>query len=116
MEPCVFIHYADSNIHTDTILEALQKPLFRAYWHNQPFNENHLRPCPLLENPQCLRKIIAETGAKSTNLEAPEDVETLCSRCDKFAKEWQPVADELWASRSHPNPKTQYYRDMKTDK
>ncbi|MBR4765748.1 MAG: radical SAM protein [Clostridia bacterium] len=116
MEPCVFIHYADSNIHTDTILEALQKPLFQAYWHNQPFNENHLRPCPLLENPQCLRKIIAETGAKSTNLEAPEDVETLCSRCDRFAKAWQPVADELWASRTHPNPKTQYYRDMKTDK
>lgn len=115
MEPCVFIHYADSNIHTDTILEALRKPLFQAYWHNQPFNDNHLRPCPLLENPQCLRKIIAETGAKSTNLEAPEDVETLCSRCDKFAKEWQPVADELWASRKHPNPKTQYYRDMKKD-
>lgn len=115
MEPCVFIHYADSNIHTDTILEALRKPLFQAYWHNQPFNDNHLRPCPLLENPQCLRKIIAETGAKSTNLEAPEDVETLCSRCDKFAKEWQPVADELWASRKHPNPKTQYFRDMKKD-
>lgn len=117
IEPCVFIHYSDSNIRTDTLLEALKKPLFQAYFHNQPFNDNHLRPCPLLENPQCLRKMIQETGAKSTDLEAPEDVETLCSRCDRFAAAWEPVADELWKSRTHPNPKTQFYRDMKiTDK
>lgn len=113
IEPCVFIHYSDSNIRTHTLIEALKNPLFQAYWHNQPFNDNHLRPCPLLENPQCLRKIIKETGAASTDLEAPEDVDTLCSRCEKFAAQWQPVADELWESRKHPAPKTQYYRDMK---
>lgn len=113
IEPCVFIHYSDSNIRTHTLIEALKNPLFQAYWHNQPFNDNHLRPCPLLENPQCLRRIIKETGARSTDLEAPEDVETLCSRCDRFAAAWQPVADELWKSNAHPNPKTQFYRDMK---
>ncbi len=113
MEPCVFVHYSDSNIRTHTILEALRNPLFQAFWHNQPFNDNHLRPCPLLENPECLRRIIGETGAKSTDQLAPEDVETLCSRCDRFSKEWAHVAEELWKSRSHPNPKTQYYRDMK---
>lgn len=111
MEPCVFIHYSDSNIRTDTLAEALQKPLFQAYYKNQPFNDNHLRPCPMLENPDCLRKIVKDTGAKSTDLISPESVETLCSRCDKFAKEWAPVADELWKNNPHPNPKTQYYRD-----
>ena len=74
-------------------------------------NNNHLRPCPMLENPQCLRKMVKETGAKSTDLLAPEDVDTLCSRCDKFAAEWAPVAQELWNSTKHPHPKTQYYRD-----
>ncbi len=117
IEPCVFIHYSDSNIRTHTLVEALKNPLFQAFWHNQPFNDNHLRPCPMLENPSCLRRIISETGAKSTDLEAPEDVETLCSRCDKFAAEWKPVAEELWKNNAHPNPKTQFYRDMKiTDK
>ena len=111
MEPCVFIHYSDSNIRTHTILEGLKNPLFQAFWHNQPFNDNHLRPCPMLENPQCLRKIIAETGARSTDLIEPESAETLCSKCDKFANAWAPVAEELWNSRKHPNPKTQYYRD-----
>ena len=65
----------------------------------------------MLENPQCLRKMIKDTGAKSTDLLAPEDVETLCARCDKFAAQWAPVAQELWESREHPHPKTQYYRD-----
>lgn len=111
IEPCVFIHYSDSNIREQTLIEALKRPLFQAYWHGQPFNNNHLRPCPMLENPQCLRKIVKETGAKSTDLLAPEDVDTLCSRCDKFAAEWAPVAQELWDSTKHPHPKTQYYRD-----
>ncbi len=111
MEPCVFIHYSDSNIRTHTILEGLKNPLFQAFWHNQPFNDNHLRPCPMLENPQCLRKMIAETGANSTDLIEPESAETLCSKCDKYAGNWAPVAQQLWDSRKHPNPKTQYYRD-----
>lgn len=111
MEPCVFIHYSDSNIRSDTILEALQKPLFQAYYKNQPFNDNHLRPCPMLENPDALRKIIKETNAPSTDLIAPESADELCSKCDKFAKEWEPEAQKLWESRKHPNPKTQYYRD-----
>ena len=111
MEPCVFIHYSDSNIRTHTILEALKNPLFQAYYKNQPFNDNHLRPCPMLENPDCLRKIIKSTGAKSTDLIAPEDVDTLCSRCDKFAAAWKDEADKLWNSTTHRETKTFYYRD-----
>ena len=116
IEPCVFIHYSDSNIREHTLIEALKRPLFQAYWHGQPFNNNHLRPCPMLENPQCLRKMIKDTGAKSTDLLAPEDVETLCARCDKFAAQWAPVAQELWESREHPHHKTQYYRDTPAGK
>ena len=47
-EPCVFIHYSDSNIRDHSLLEILKRPLFMAYHDNQPFNENHLRPCPML--------------------------------------------------------------------
>lgn len=111
IEPCVFIHYSDSNIRTHTLIEALQNPLFQEFYHAQPFNDNHLRPCPMLENPEILRGIIARTGAKSTNLLDEEDVETLCSRCDKFAAQWAVEGQQLWESRPHPNPKTQYYRD-----
>ena len=96
-EPCVFIHYSGANIRTHSLLEILHQPLFMAYRDNQPFNENHLRPCPMLENPEILQKMVKETGAKSTDLQSPESVEHLCGKCEQYAKNWQPRADELWA-------------------
>jgi len=111
IEPCVFIHYSDSNIRTHTVLEALQRPLFMAYYKGQPFNDNHLRPCPMLENPDQLRRLIKETGATSTDLLYKEDVEDLCAKCDGFAAEWAPIAEEIWGSTKHPEIYTQYYRD-----
>jgi len=97
VEPCVFIHYSDTNIHEKTLLEALQDPLFKAYHAGQPFNDNHLRPCPMLENPELLRDIVKESGAHSTDLEAEESVDHLCDKCEEYAKNWQPTADDLWA-------------------
>lgn len=58
----MFIHYSDFNIREKTLLEVLQSPLFMAYHDGQPFNENHLRPCPMLENPELLREMIAKVG------------------------------------------------------
>ena len=58
----MFIHYSDSNIREKTLPEVLQSPLFMAYHDGQPFNENHLRPCPMLENPKLLREMIAKVG------------------------------------------------------
>lgn len=95
-EPCVFIHYSNMNIHEHTVLEILQSPLFKAYHEGQPFNENPLRPCPMLENPDALREMVKRTRAHSTDLEAPEDVDHLCSKCDKYAKNWKPEADKIW--------------------
>lgn len=95
-EPCVFIHYSDSNIHDKSILEILKSPLFMAYREGQPFNNNHLMPCPMLENPQCLEAIIKKTGAVSTDLESPEAVEHLCGKCKAYSENWLPVAEEIW--------------------
>ena len=100
-EPCVFIHYSNANIHDSDILDILQSPLFMAYRKGQPFNHNHLRPCPMLENPQLLRKMVHETGAKSTDLESPEDVDHLCDKCTAYADRWKDEADRIWASQEH---------------
>lgn len=114
-EPCVFIHYSDSNIHDKSILEMLKSPLFKAYHEGQPFNRNHLRPCPMLENPDLLRQIVKETGAHGTNAESDETVEHLCSKCDNYAKEWAPVADEIWNSQPHKRPSYENYTREKRE-
>lgn len=96
LDPCVFIHYSDSNIRQKTLLEALQSPMMMAYHDNQPFNENMLRPCPMLENPEKLRAMVKQSQAHSTDLESPEAVDHLCEKCDDYALYWKPVADDLW--------------------
>ena len=95
-EPCVFIHYSNANIHDSSLLDILKSPLFMAYHDNQPFNDNHLRPCPMLENPEILQRLVKETGAVSTDLQSPESAEHLCGKCEGYASSWKPVADRLW--------------------
>ena len=95
-EPCVFIHYSNGNIRENTILEILKQPLFMAYHNNQPFNENHLRPCPMLENPKILQRLVRESGAHSTDLQSLESAEHLCGKCKEYAANWAETAEELW--------------------
>ena len=101
VEPCVFIHYSSANIHDKSLLECLQQPLFLAYHEGQPFNNNHLRPCQMLENPELLQEMVRKTGAKSTDLEAPESAEHLCAKCAAYAENWAPTAQKLW-EQDHP--------------
>ena len=98
IEPCAFIHYSDSNIREKTLLEAYQSPLFMAYHDGQPFNDNMFQPCPMLENPECLRSMVKKSGAHSTEYQSPESVDHLCDKTTLYAETWKPKADELWAA------------------
>ncbi len=96
IEPCAFIHYSDSSIYNKTLLEAYRSPLFMQYHDSQPFNKNHLRPCPLLDNPEFLARMVDSSGAASTDMQSREDVHDLTAKCKCAAKCWAPVADRLW--------------------
>ena len=110
VEPCVFIHYSGANIRDMSLLDALKQPLFMSYRDNQPFNNNHLRPCPMLENPELLEKMVKETGAKSTDLESPESAEHLCGKCVEYAANWAGEAQQLWTSCPHHVAKHTNYK------
>jgi len=99
VEPCAFVHYANVNIHEVSLIEALQSPIFMAYKRRYPFNENHLRPCPLLDNPEQLLEMVLESGARSTDMQAPEEVDELCCRTETAAARWAEMADHLWDER-----------------
>ena len=112
-EPCVFIHYSNANIHDSSILDILRSPLFMAYHNGQPFNKNHLRPCPMLENPELLRQMVHDTGAHSTDLQSPESVDHLCDKCGAYAADWQPVADEIWSHVTLRESRYENYKDWR---
>ncbi|MEA4807293.1 radical SAM protein [Acetobacterium wieringae] len=96
IEPCAFIHYSDSNIHEHSLIEAFKNPLFMQYKENQPFNTNHLRPCPLLDNPEKLEKMLLVSGAKSTEMLHTENVQHLCGKCKTASEKWAAKAEQLW--------------------
>lgn len=96
VEPCVFIHYSNCNIHDTTLLDAYKSPLFMAYHDGQPFNENMLRPCPMLENPEKLRAMVKATGAVNTDYQSPESADHLCDKTVPYAENWKETADRLW--------------------
>ncbi len=95
-EPCAFVHYSNVNIKKCHIIDALKSPLFMAYKKNQPFNNNMLRPCPVLDNPGAISKMIHETNAYSTEMENPEDANALFDKTIAAAKAWKVKADELF--------------------
>lgn len=96
IEPCAFMHYSDSNIREKTLLEAYRSGLFMGYHDNQPFNENMLCPCPVLDNPGRLTRLVEESGAKSTDYRDLESAEEFSDKCVSAAVGWAPVADRLW--------------------
>ena len=102
VEPCVFIHYSNANIHEKSLLECLKSPIFMEYYKNMPFNDNLLRPCPMLENPEWLPKLVEASGAECTNLTAQESACELCAKCTTFAEEWKPVAERMWDDPADP--------------
>lgn len=101
VEPCVFIHYSNANIHECSLLDALKTPLFMAYHENQPFNDNMLRPCPMLENPERLRAMVKAADAVNTDYQSPESVDHLCDKTTLYAENWKKTADKLWIGSGH---------------
>ncbi len=95
VEPCAFIHYANTNIRNSTLMDALQSPLFMEYRKHQPFNKNLFQPCPLLDNPEALAQMVKDSGASSTQPLDYEDIDELCAKCTGAAKEWESHANLL---------------------
>jgi MoaA/NifB/PqqE/SkfB family radical SAM enzyme len=96
VEPCAFVHYSNVNIRDVSLLEALKAPLFAEYMKRQPFSDNPLRPCPLLDNPEKLAEMVRISGAHSTDMMSPEDAGALTAKCMDAAARWEKTADRLW--------------------
>lgn len=100
VEPCAFVHFALDNINEKSLVQVLQSSLFAAYQKRQPFHENLLRPCPIIDIPRGLRDIVRESGARPTHAGAKTILEgTIAAQLDKRSREWGRVAGDIWAKR-----------------
>jgi MoaA/NifB/PqqE/SkfB family radical SAM enzyme len=67
VEPCVFCHFTVDNIHQKSLFEVLCSDFFKAIQKRQPYTTNHLRPCMLIDNPQVIRDVVRECGARPSH-------------------------------------------------
>ncbi|SMB96961.1 Radical SAM superfamily enzyme, MoaA/NifB/PqqE/SkfB family [Thermanaeromonas toyohensis ToBE] len=101
VEPCAFVHFAVDNIREKSLKEVLSSPLFMAYQKRQPFSENYLRPCPVIDVPEALRDIVRETGARPTHPGADTVLGgEIGSFLDQRSSEWKRVSDKVWVHRT----------------
>jgi len=76
VEPCVFTHVAVEKIYEKSLTEVLSSDLFRYIRSLQPYSENLLTPCMIIDNPHIFREVCRKCSAYGTH-EGAEDVRTL---------------------------------------
>lgn len=96
VEPCAFVHFSTVNVRDVSLLEALRSPLFAAYRSRQPFHPNLLTPCPIIDHPEALRAMVAESDARPTHDGADHILGgKVAAFLDQRAAAWQVEADAL---------------------
>ena len=86
-------------------MEALGSPLFKPIRDRQPHNENHLRPCMIIDNPEIAREIIRETKPRFTHPGAEEVYTRQAAELDAYAKDTPnssiPLGERVSLRRRH---------------
>lgn len=102
VEPCVFAHFAVDNINDKSLREVLNSPFFRAIRARQPFSDNPLTPCMIIDKPHELRELVRRHHAYSTHPGAETLLEELAPELDRYAEEYHAIAEETWVKEYEP--------------
>ena len=96
VEPCVFVHIAEKNINESTLKEALNSKLFKSIREYQNNNDNHLRPCMIIDHPEVLREVSSMEGVYFTHEGADIVVSEIADSLDNYAREYAKFAEKAW--------------------
>jgi len=96
VEPCVFTHFAVDNIKDKSLKEVINSPFMRGIRKLQPYRENLLTPCMIIDNPEILRRVVNEFHARPTHEGAETIITRLADDLDKYAREYRRYADPAW--------------------
>jgi MoaA/NifB/PqqE/SkfB family radical SAM enzyme len=107
VEPCVYTHIATDNIYEKTLAKALNSPLFRHIRSIQPHNQNHLRPCMIIDNPHVMRQVVRAMNPRFIHPGAEEIYTNKKKEMDAYAERWGKLADEFW-QKEYVNENVRY--------
>jgi MoaA/NifB/PqqE/SkfB family radical SAM enzyme len=99
VQPCTFVHFYTHDLNECTLLDVFRSKFFRSIRAHQPYSRNLLRPCKIIDNPEVLRDVVEECGAKPSYEGAETIIKDPAVRAhlDTYAREWGAIADRVWA-------------------
>jgi MoaA/NifB/PqqE/SkfB family radical SAM enzyme len=103
VEPCIFTHFAVDNIKEKSLIEVLNSDFFKEIRKRQPFHENLLLPCMIIDSPWILREIVAKTGAHPTHDGADDVITKFSNILDEYAKNVRRVLNPIWREEFNGN-------------
>jgi len=92
IEPCAFIHLSQGNVKDMSLREVFKLPFFREIQKLQPYSDNLLAPCMIVDHPDVMRKIGSLQGVKSTDGTLENLSKDVGKHLDKLSKEWEEVS------------------------
>jgi MoaA/NifB/PqqE/SkfB family radical SAM enzyme len=96
VEPCVFTHVAADSILNKSLADALCSDFFTTIRSKQPYSENLLTPCMIIDNPDVFREVVRKCGAYPTH-EGAEDVLTkIKDELDEYGRKVRALYDPIW--------------------
>lgn len=114
VEPCIFVHFSAGNVKEQSLKEVLNSDFMRAIRAHQPFDDNLLLPCQIIDNPDMLKQIVETTHPKPTH-EGAEVIlqdEKIRSFLNDYSKQVHEVFDGIWKERYENNPQMKAYADQ----
>ncbi len=99
VEPCVFIHMAKHSIREQSLVEILNSPCFKEARSMQPFNEDHRRPCCIIDNPEKLLHMYQKYNLTPTHPGGERVVTDLLETLTKNSQAYQEELAALDACR-----------------
>jgi len=116
IEPCAFIHIAQGNINDISLKEALQLPFFKEIQKLQPYSDNLMSPCMIVDHPDVMRKIGSLEGVRSTDGTLENLSKDVGKHLDKLSKQWEELSRPVF-EKDFPKiaKKTKEYKEHKEE-
>ena len=98
VEPCVFCQLSTDNLRDKSLLEVLRtSKLLAAIRKRQPYDDNYLRPCMIIDNPETLKAVVDEANPRETCRGGARRLVTdLYPQLQSYAARWKAISDPVW--------------------
>jgi len=116
VEPCVFHQFSVDNILEKPLIECLDSAYFRHIRRELLNIENPLRPCPIIDHPEILRRCVRTYGSKPSQPGGEKILEgEFAKGLDEYARRLKEVMDPEFAQRAKDYVRSRWERKSRAN-